>query len=116
MLTDLPQYYIPKLGKASKRRKPKFALEYVTYAREQLQGEADGMLPVPRRHLPKELREGNGTAHAGKAGRGGLVPYGMRDLTVGSWVKLARKLGDEGHAKLRKRFRKFMYQGRGQQG
>ncbi|KAL1702321.1 Metallo-dependent phosphatase-like protein [Schizophyllum commune] len=110
------QYYIPKLGKASKRRKPKFALEYVTYAREQLQGEADGMLPVPRRHLPKELREGNGTAHAGKAGRGGLVPYGMRDLTVGSWVKLARKLGDEGHAKLRKRFRKFMYQGRGQQG
>ncbi|KAI5825266.1 hypothetical protein K523DRAFT_375771 [Schizophyllum commune Tattone D] len=110
------QYYIPKLGKASKRRKPKFALEYVTYAREQLQGEADGMLPVPRRHLPKELREGNGTAHAGKAGRGGLVPYGMSDLTVGSWVKLARKLGDEGHAKLRKRFKKFMYQGRGQQG
>ncbi|TRM67571.1 Metallo-dependent phosphatase-like protein [Schizophyllum amplum] len=114
------QYYIPKLGKATKRQRPKYELEYVTYARDQLQGDEHGLLPVPRKHLPKVLREPPKEQEEGQStegnGLGRYVPYGMRDLTVGSWFKLARKLGDDSHAKLRKRFRKYMYQGRGEQG
>jgi endopolyphosphatase len=32
----------------------------------------------------------------------------MKDLTIGSWLTLARKLGDGQKEKLRKRFRNYM--------
>jgi endopolyphosphatase len=37
----------------------------------------------------------------------------MRDLTIPSWLQLARALGDAGNQGLRKKFRKFMFMGKG---
>ncbi|KAH8118273.1 Metallo-dependent phosphatase-like protein, partial [Phellopilus nigrolimitatus] len=95
------QYWLPKVGDASKGEKPKFKLEYVTYAAEMLSAETEtgGMpVPVPGKELPKTLS-------------GRQTPYGMRDLTIGSWLELGRRLGDAKKEKVRKLFRRYMYQG-----
>lgn len=61
--------------------------------------------PFPLRNLPGSLR--NATVSESK-----YAPYGMKDLTIGSWMELARRLGDGKHGKkLRKRFKRYMYFG-----
>ena len=60
--------------------------------------------PIPLKHLPKSLR--NATRTKSK-----YAPYKMEDLTIPSWLRLARRLGRTKNAKLRKRFRRYMYMG-----
>jgi endopolyphosphatase len=102
------QYYLPSIKDANKSHPPHFELEYVTYSvadlhpREGL--EDDFQYPIPLKHLPAPLW--NATTSKSK-----YAPYGMGDLTIGSWIKLARRLGGSSHPKLRKRFRKYMFGG-----
>lgn len=84
------QYYMPKVG-----RRARFELEYVTYTIEGLQGG----YPVPVEELPEKLGEK-------------YTPYGMADLTIGSWMRLGRALGDKKRQKLRRRFEELMVMGK----
>ena len=59
--------------------------------------------PIPPELLPGELGDALGSS------KPRLAPYGMADLTIGSWVKLARKLARK--KKLWKRFKEYMYLG-----
>ena len=59
--------------------------------------------PVPLRELPRSLR-------SGKKGKSKYAPYGLEDLTLGSWLGFARRLGNEKEKKIRKLFVKYMYQ------
>jgi len=100
---------MPNLDEANKTVKPVFELEYVTYPLDRLRpSEGDVQetfdYPIPPRLLPEELREGNVT-------KSKFAPYGMADLTIGSWVRLARRISDEKRAKLRKKFKKYMFAG-----
>ncbi|KZT74415.1 endopolyphosphatase [Daedalea quercina L-15889] len=106
------QYYLPDLDSANKKHAPKVKLEYLTFSRRALhpssgseQAEA-AWHPIPLRHLPKSLRNATMTDKGSK-----YVPYGLADLTIGSWVDLGRRLAAGTEAKLRKRFRRFMYMG-----
>lgn len=94
---------------ANKTDNPKFKLEYLTYGLDALHpGDmkvaARFGYPVPLKLLPKSLREGNVTSSK-------FAPYRMEDLTIASWVGLARRLGDPTREKLRKRFKQYMYMG-----
>jgi endopolyphosphatase len=94
---------------ANKTDNPKFKLEYLTYSLDALRpGDIEGTgefeYPIPLKQLPKRLREGNVTSSK-------FAPYGMEDLTIPSWVGLARRLGDPTRKKLRKRFKQYMYMG-----
>lgn len=113
------QYWLPNVGSANASSRPKFKLEYLTYALPSLHPGGtvgDGLdegkeketfvYPVPVRELPKSLRAPNATRSKSK-----YAPYTMADLTIGSWLRLARKLGDKKRAKVRTRFRKYMYMG-----
>ena len=71
----------------------------------------------PAKALPKSLRgddddgggeDGEGEVVKKKGGK--YVPYGLRDLTIGSYLSLARRLGDEKEGRLRAMFRRYMYQ------
>lgn len=97
-LTEVQQYYIPDLDESSKKDHPHFKLEYTTLPGELLQS------LLPHKQLPKSLLKG-------KKNSSKYLPYEMEDLTIGSWVELARRLGDMKEKKLRKRFRKYMYLG-----
>lgn len=66
--------------------------------------EKEFVYPVPLQQLPSELKEEG-------VEKSKYAPYGMRDLTVGSWVRLGRQIGDEKRRKLRKKFRKYMFMG-----
>ncbi|EKM80275.1 hypothetical protein AGABI1DRAFT_120307 [Agaricus bisporus var. burnettii JB137-S8] len=92
------QYYMPDIATANKTQAPRYELEYVTYPVSAL-GSGDWE-PVPVRHLPRALREGR----KGKR----YAPYGLRDLTVGSWVGLGRRLGQGAEKRVRRRFREYM--------
>lgn len=97
-----------------KLKAPKWKLEYTTFSRAALHPEA-GPVPIPLKELPKSLREKETETAAGTdAVKDGAkyLAYELGDLTIGSWLGLARRLGDESgeEATLRKRFRKFMYQ------
>lgn len=102
------QYYLPSIKDADKSHPPHFELEYVTYSVANLHPrkglEDDFQYPIPLKHLPTPLQ--NATTSKSK-----YAPYGLADLTIGSWVRLARRLGDSSHGKLRKRFRKYMFGG-----
>lgn len=92
----------------NRTHRPKFKLEYLTYELEALHAQdvtesGKYEYPVPLRHLPEAVRQGKGKGAK-------YAPYGMRDLTVPSWVGLASRLGDRKEKKLRRRFRKYMYQ------
>ncbi|THH11704.1 hypothetical protein EW145_g447 [Phellinidium pouzarii] len=102
------QYWLPDVGKADKSEKPKFRLEYATFARSSLHP-GSGAYPIPLKELPMSLRTANETAEDGQK----YMPYGLRDLTIGSWLGLARRLGEakKGNAKVRAQFRQYMYQG-----
>lgn len=61
--------------------------------------------PIPRRHLPRLLR--NSTIGKSKK----FAPYGLEDLTIPSWTALGQRLGRTKAKQLRQRFRRFMYMG-----
>jgi len=98
---------MPKLEKGSKTRAPKFELEYLTYDLDLLypgggqETQEEFAYPVPIRHLPKSLREPGTT-------KSKFAPYRLKDLTIPSWIRLARQLGGEKDKKLRRVFRKYM--------
>ncbi|KAG6919426.1 hypothetical protein DXG01_006309 [Tephrocybe rancida] len=107
------QYYLPDLEGANSKRKPKFKLEYLTFAPTQLHPADNGtengngskfQYPIPLEQLPKSLQISGVTESK-------FAPYSMTDLTIPAWVDLARRLGDKREAKLRARFRKYMYMG-----
>ena len=101
------QYYIPDLGEANETHPPNFELEYLTYQVESLHPhgtEQEFVYPVPVRHLPEDLREPG-------LEKSRYCPYRMEDLTIPSWIRLARQLSKEKRQKLRKRFRRYMFVG-----
>ncbi|OCH94072.1 endopolyphosphatase [Obba rivulosa] len=106
------QYYMPNLGDSDRKHPPKYKLEYLTYPVESLHppreatAEAKFHYPIPLKQLPRSLR--NATISSSK-----YAPYEVEDLTIPSWLELARRLGDPAEAKLRKRFKKYMYMGAG---
>lgn len=84
---------------------PKFKLEYLTFdptALHPQNNESRFHYPVPLQHLPRSLR--NSTVTISK-----YAPYRMNDLTIPSWLCLARKLAKS--KKLRKRFKEYMFMG-----
>jgi endopolyphosphatase len=84
---------VPELDKADKRQEPKFELEYLSFKAEELY--RTELIPLKR--LPRQLEK--------------YTPYGMDDLTIGSWVKLASKMGHRKDGELRRKFRQHMYLG-----
>jgi len=96
------QYWLPGLAGANKSAPPRYKLEYLTFELPGRNG-GDPRWGLPKRALPRSLLAGN------KTGR--YLPYRMADLTVSSWLALARRLGDAGRAKLRARFSRYMYLG-----
>ncbi|KAJ3741110.1 endopolyphosphatase [Lentinula detonsa] len=102
------QYFIPHLKDADKSDPPHYKLEYTTFPasvilHEEGQNETEIWYPIPLRNLPKSVRDGKMKKK--------YFPYSMQDLTIGSWLDLARRLGDIKEKKLRKRFRQYMYLG-----
>jgi len=102
------QYYLPDLGNASELYTPKWKLEYMTYGLSAFgkNGTGGSQEVIPSAHLPKALREGRGEKYA---------PYSLKDLTIPSWIELARKLGDRENRGLRKKFRWYMFMGHGEE-
>lgn len=99
------QYWMPGLGNGTVEEEPEWELEYITHKVSALhpgKGEEIGsfVYPIPPRLLPRALQEG------GKGGKR-LAPYEMDDLTIGSWMGLARRLGRE--KEKWKQFKEFMY-------
>ena len=110
---------MPDIGETAASAKRKFKLEYTTFdlpaLHPPLETGANSTVtkdnfqyPVPLKQLPRALRDFNGTATK-KAKK--FAPYRLKDLTIGSWVRFARRLGDEKRAKLRRRFEQHMYMG-----
>ncbi|KAJ3880320.1 Metallo-dependent phosphatase-like protein [Lentinula edodes] len=102
------QYFIPDLKDNDKSHPPRFELEYTTLPASVLLPEEGQNLtvfryPIPLRNLPNSLREGKMKKK--------YFPYEMKDLTIGSWLDLARRLGDVKEKKLREKFRQYMYLG-----
>ena len=101
---------MPDLAEGNKTNYPHFKLEYTTYDAAALHpltvsGRNETFnYPVPLKNLPKSLRRG-------PVKKSKYTPYGLADLTVGSWVDLARRLSNEGEKRVRKRFRRYMYLG-----
>ncbi|KAK4704578.1 hypothetical protein P7C70_g1627, partial [Phenoliferia sp. Uapishka_3] len=102
----------------SKRPSPNWDVEYVTFGAEAyakgLLGKGQEGGPVTVGALPIEMRrameESEGSSEASREKdlvkrlkEGKLVPYELEDLTVGSWVGLARRV-----VKNKKRWRKFV--------
>lgn len=100
------QYYLPDVGNASEEYIPKWELEYMTYGLSAFDDDGSEGTPevIPKRNIPKALRHGQGRKYA---------PYSMNDLTIPSWIELARRLGDGDNRKLRKQFRNYMFMGHG---
>ncbi|RDX55657.1 hypothetical protein OH76DRAFT_757959 [Lentinus brumalis] len=114
------QYYLPGLDGATEEDSPKFKLEYLTFPVHALHPHAEAeeaenatlarkfAYPIPKRHLPRSLR--NSTVTKSKK----YAPYGLADLTIPSWTRLARRLGRKKGKTLRQRFKEFMYMGGGE--
>ena len=116
LTTACAQFYIPDLD-GTEKHPPKWKLEYLTFEPARLHppgsalelGEdadaaARAWYPIPLKQLPKSLR--NATVTKRK-----FAPYKMADLTIPSWLRLVRRLGQTKNAKLRQRFRRYMYMG-----
>lgn len=103
----MKQYYLPDIAKANEKHMPKWELEYMTYKLSMFEknGSDEGSEVIPRDNIPSSLRHGRGAKYA---------PYSMDDLTIPSWIELARKLGDGENKELRKKFRKYMFMGHGE--
>jgi len=102
------QYYLPDLGNASETYTPEWELEYVTYGLSVFEKNGTDELRevIPRQNIPKSLRNGRGAKYA---------PYELSDLTIPSWIGLAQKLGKGENRKLRKKFKKYMFMGHGEE-
>ena len=104
------QFYLPNLDDAGKKQEPKFRLEYVTYPVSMIHPPSDNQTGrqqqciLPLRHLPRSLQ--NETRTSSK-----YAPYRMEDLTIPSWLKLAHRMVQPKHEKLRDKFRRYMYMG-----
>ncbi|KAG9024164.1 Endopolyphosphatase [Tulasnella sp. JGI-2019a] len=98
------QFVIPDLDGHKRSDPPKYEIEYMTYPLASLAPPSNW--PVPQHLLPESLRNlteiptNMTSVHA---------PFGLKDLTIPSWIKLARKLSKK--KKLFKKFKTFMYQG-----
>lgn len=100
---------MPKLAAANKTHTPKFRLEYVTFKADMLHpaaNQTDFNYPIPLKRLPHGLRNISSASNS-------YMPYEMEDLTIPSWLQLAKRLGDTGNKKLRRRFKKYMFMGKG---
>lgn len=100
------QYWMPKVEEYDARDTPEYELEYLTFSLSRLHagGRTSNAQPlIPLENLPEELRDTG-------VDKSKYAPYGMDDLTIASWVELARRIGKDG-GKVRKRFRKYMYVG-----
>lgn len=116
MRLDSFQYYLPRLDEAGEDDSPKFKLEYTTFPVRALHpppaGGPGGLgargfaWPIPKRHLPRSLR--NSTRTKSKS----YAPYSLEDLTIPSWTRLARRVAKG--KKLRQRFKELMYMGGGE--
>ncbi|KAF9646747.1 hypothetical protein BDM02DRAFT_3156429 [Thelephora ganbajun] len=101
------QYYLPDVENANETYTPKWELEYMTYGLSVFEKNRtdEPQEVIPRMNLPKSLRNGGGGKYA---------PYSLNDLTIPSWIELARKLGNGENRKLRKKFREYMFMGHGE--
>ncbi|CAE6533008.1 unnamed protein product [Rhizoctonia solani] len=99
--TGYAQFYISESSWANKTHPPQYELEYATYSLSTLR-EANASI-IPEHLLPPELR-GESIERLTKSR---FAPYGLCDLTIPSWVKFARKMGQK--KKLWKRFREAMF-------
>lgn len=98
-----------------------YEVEYMTYDGEGLaRGLEGGGGALPRSLLPSSLLEVLDSEEDAETKRGrletaimeeGWVSYGMKDLTIGSWLRLGRKLGRS--RKAWKEFQERMYVGVG---
>ncbi|KAG6854777.1 hypothetical protein C0991_001204 [Blastosporella zonata] len=107
--TPLGYAQVGRETEANMQQKPKFELEYLTFAPKNLHPAGNltdkkFQYPIPLEHLPKSLRDTGVTESK-------YAPYSMEDLTIPGWVELAQRLGDRREKKLRGRFRKYMYMG-----
>ncbi|KAF9518808.1 hypothetical protein BS47DRAFT_1370951 [Hydnum rufescens UP504] len=101
------QFSMPGLDDATADMAPQYTLEYVTYDLGVLDNATD--YPVPHRLLPKELFDPDNTTEVNESLSRKYAPYGLPDLTIGSWMRLAKRLGNGKHKKMWKRFKAFMY-------
>ncbi|GAB1520067.1 Endopolyphosphatase [Rhizoctonia solani] len=99
--TGYAQFYIPESNWANKTHPPQYELEYVTYSLSTLRNANVSL--IPDHLLPPELRGGSIESLT----KSKYAPFGLRDLTIPSWIKFARKLGER--KKLWKRFRDVMF-------
>ncbi|KAI6047177.1 Metallo-dependent phosphatase-like protein [Pisolithus marmoratus] len=103
------QYWMPKVEEYDARDTPEYELEYLTFSLSRLHaGGAGGQISntqpfIPLENLPEELRDA-------KVEKSKYAPYDMDDLTIPSWIELARRIGKD-RGKLRRRFRKYLYVG-----
>jgi len=98
------QWYLPGVETYNESNVPKYEIEYMTYPLTSLSPPTN--YPVPQRLLPESLRN---LTEVTEDMESELVPYHMNDLTIPSWIKLARKLA--GKKKLWNKFKTFMYLG-----
>ncbi|KAG8970624.1 Endopolyphosphatase [Tulasnella sp. 425] len=98
------QWYLPDLDNSNKSHPPRFEVEYMTYPLSSLVPATD--YPVPQRLLPDPLKN---MSSIPKDMTSRYTPYELKDLTISSWIKLARRLGRK--KKLFRRFVSFMYLG-----
>lgn len=77
----------------SKKSKPRYTLEYMTYDPAVL-NETMGY-PVPHHLLPSQLLNSSTELDNSPKSRSSktLAPYGLPDLTIPSYLRLARRLG-----------------------
>ncbi|KAJ3778876.1 endopolyphosphatase [Lentinula raphanica] len=105
------QYFIPHLKDANKFDDPEYKLEYTTMDASVLlpregQNRSSFWYPIPMRNLPKSIQNGKMKEK--------YFPYNMEDLTISSWLELARRLGDSKERRLREKFKEYMYLGGGE--
>ncbi|KDN50962.1 hypothetical protein RSAG8_00591, partial [Rhizoctonia solani AG-8 WAC10335] len=99
--TGYAQFYIPESSWANKSHPPQYELEYVTYSVSTLRDA--NVTIIPEHLLPPELRGGSIETLT----KSRYAPFGLHDLTIPSWIKFARKLGQK--KKLWMRFREAMF-------
>ncbi|KAJ7591020.1 Metallo-dependent phosphatase-like protein [Mycena floridula] len=90
------QYYLPNLLDANSETKPVFKLEYMTFDHTALEADIEGRRAMPLKNLPKSLREGPKKSK--------YLPYEMKDLTIGSWIEIGRRLAEPASKILRNKF------------
>lgn len=110
---------MPGLDAADEEHSPKFKLEYVTFpvralhpppaeGPENVGGAQKFAHPIPKRHLPRSLR--NSTVSKSNK----YAPYSLPDLTIPSWTALGSRMGRSKGKKVRQRFKELMYMGGGE--